>query len=85
MLLARANKLLAASFRDFLDVFFPHPTNYMAAFCWDVWKVVCAFWMQERDREESGGRIRSQTLGFWLEMRKSEALCLRSDSLGSRA
>lgn len=53
----------------------PIPPVTWLPVCWGIWKVICAFWMQERDREEWGGRIRSQTLGFWLEMRKLEALC----------
>lgn len=38
LLLTMANKLLAASFGDFLDVFFSHPTDHVAARRWCVWK-----------------------------------------------
>lgn len=85
MLLAGANKLLASSFRDLMDVFVPTFSPPMPPTRWESGRWSEFFGCRRGGREESGGRTGSQTLGFWLEVRISEASCLRSGSLGSRA
>ena len=89
MLLVRVNKLLATSCRELMDVFVPTFFPPIPLTRWlpvagesGRWSVLSRC---RRGAGKSREEKREPDPGFWLAMRKSEALCLRSESLGSRA